>query len=216
MTDVKTEDLNADDVKAEDEALKEIPEDEIKNAVMEQYGITEEDNSELITKLVSDRVESNKTLSTAIKQKRNWRTKFDEIKPDEKKEEKKEDITKQENVKFTQEDIDKIVDQKLNDKLNEKEIDSIQFSDDFKEKVKSYAVINKVSIKKALESDYIKFEIKKEEEKAELEDAGISNKHDKTITNKNFKDMTPKDFDVTTEEGRKEWTAYKKQLGVSK
>ena len=178
MSDDNNQDLNADDVKAEDEALKEIPEDEIKTSVMEKYGINEEDNSELIDKLVADRLEDNKKLGTAIKQKRGWRTKFNDIKPEEKKEEKKElDITKQDNVKFTQDDINKLVDKKLNEKLDEKEIDSATISDDLKVKVKNYAKVNEVSIKKAMDSDYIKFEIQREEDAADSDNASIDGKH---------------------------------------
>ena len=60
---------------AEEEALKEVPEDTIRSEVIEKYGLTEDDNSELIDKLVGDTKEEQKKLSTAIRQKIDWRTK---------------------------------------------------------------------------------------------------------------------------------------------
>ena len=65
---------------------------------------------------------------------------------------------------------------------------------------------------KALESDYIKFEIQKEADDADTDAAGIDNKHDKTHTSKNFKDMKISDFDVTTKEGEEGWKRYKEYL----
>lgn len=211
MENIQVDDLNTEDVKIEEEVLKETPVEEIKKQVMEKYGVTEEANSELIDRLVKDKLEERKTLGTAIKQKRSWRDKFNSVKPEDKKEDKKEDKTI-----LSQTEIDALVDKKLNEKLDAKEIDSTDLSDELKLEVKSYAAVNKVSIKEALKSEYILFRIGKVKEKTELDDASISNKHDKTTTSKNFKDMKAEDFDVTTEQGRKDWAEYKKHLGSMK
>ena len=205
MENIQPENLDKDEVKVEEEALKETPMEEIKKEMIEKFGLTEEDNSELIDKLVNDKLEERKKLGTAIKQKRSWREKYVSIKPeDEKKEVKKE--TKKD---FSQTDIDALVEQKLNERFIEKEIESAELSDELKAEVKSYAALNKVSIKQALNSEYIMFQVNKAKEKAELEDASIDSKHDKAKTNKNFKDMEMTDFDVTTEQGRKDWDEYK-------
>lgn len=200
-----------EDVKLEEEALKDTPEAELKKEILSKFGLNEEEHAEMIAKLLADKMEERKKLGTAIKQKRNWREKFNSVKPEEKKEVKTETKTE-----LSQTDIDALVEKKLAEKLDSREIDSTELTDALKTEVKNYATLNKVSIKEALKSDYIQFQINKAKEAAEIDDASISNKHDKTKSNKNFKDMTPDDFDVSTEEGRKDWNAYKKYLASSK
>jgi hypothetical protein len=196
-----TEMIDTDDVKVEEEALKETPLDAIKSQIMDKYGFNEEDHSEIIAKMAEEKMEDKKKLSSAIKQKIKLREKFNAVKPVEKKEPAKSDV-----------DIDALVEAKLNEKLDAKEIESSDLSDDLKKQVKNYAKLNEVSIKEALKSDYIQYQVKKEEEKDEIDDASISSKHDKPKANKDFKNMDPKDFDVSSEEGRQQWEDYKQSL----
>ena len=206
-------DLDTEDIKIEDEALKETTNEDLKKEIIEKYGFNEEDNEELIEKLLEDKLEERKKLGTAIKQKRNWREKFNTIKPEEKeiKKEIKEE-NKDSKISLSQTEIDALVEKRLNEKFDEKEIDSADLSDELKKEAKNYAKVNEVTIKEALKSDYIQYKIEKEKDKVEIDDASISNKHDKTKSNKNFKDMKISDFDVSTPEGRKEWSDYKKTL----
>ena len=201
MENIHEDTLNPEEIKAEEEALLETQEEEIKKVVIEKFGLDEEANPELIAQIVADKLEERKKLSTAIKQKRSWRDKFNTIP----KEKSKEDVK-------TQPDIDALVDKKLNEKLETKELESVELSDDLKAQIKSYAALNKVSIKQAIKSEYIQFQIGKEKEKAEIDDASISGKHDRVKSNRNFKDMAPEDFDVSTEQGLKDWEEYKKYL----
>ena len=50
-------------------------------------------------------------------------------------------------------DLDKLLDEKF----EKRELESLDISDELKKEVQTYAKLNKVSIKKALDSDYIQF-----------------------------------------------------------
>ena len=75
--------------------------------------------------------------------------------------------------------------------------------------MKNYAKLNNVSVKQALSSSYISFMKDEETKKAKNDGASISSSH-KSMATRDFSEMTPKDFDMTTEEGRKAWSEYKK------
>lgn len=217
MEDIQKEDLSPEEIKIEEEALKETPKEEVKNQVIEKYGLTEEDDSELIDKLVEDKLADKTTLGVAIKQKRTQRGEKNVLKEKLEKYEKPGDKeTPKKKDKTSQEDIDELVGKKVDETLEERAITALDYSDDLKAEIKSYATINKVSVKETLKSDYIKFKITKEEEAEKLEDASISNKFDKTKASKNFESMTAKDFDVSTKEGREGFAEFKKYLNTKK
>jgi len=196
------ENNDIEDVKVEEEALKETPLEAIKKQIMDKYGFTEEDHSDLIAKMAEEKMEDRKKLSSAIKQKIKLRDKIKASEPGK----------ADEKIDKSKVDIDALIEQKVNEKLGNRELESANLSEDIKTQVKGYATLNKISISEAMKSDYIQYQITKAKEKEEVDDASISVKHDKVKTNKNFKDMNPSDFDVSTPEGRKEWEDYKKSL----
>lgn len=193
------ETLTPEEQIAEDEALKETPDDEIKKSIIETYGFDEEIDTEVISKLVEKRKEEQKNLSTAISQKRKWREKAQ-------KGEKPEEKPQVQPVEPKEEQLS--VSQVVQGELEKRDIDSLELSDELKEEVKSYAKLNNVSVKKAFNSDYIQFKKGKEDEKATTENASIKSTH-KTMANSNFSKMTPADFDLSTEEGREDYKGFK-------
>ncbi len=201
--------IDTEDVKVEEEALKETPTEEIKKEIIEKYGFDPEEHEELIEKLTNDKLEDRKRLSTAIKQKRSWRDKF---KSTEKSVVKTDKEVKQ---KINPSDIDSLVEAKLNEKLREKEINDLDFDEEIKKQIETYAKVNNVGIKEATNSNYIKFLIKENKEKEVIDDATISNKHNKNKSVKNYDSMSFNDFDLTTKEGRKDYSEfmeYKKKI----
>jgi|GEM_PF-6178291 len=198
------ENNDIEDVKVEEDALNETPLDAVKKQLMDKYGFNEAEHADLLAKMVEEKMEDRKKLSSAIKQKIKLRDKlkaFDQgsNKPVIKKDDS--DI-----------DIDALVERKLNERLDAKELESTDYSDALKRQIKDYSKLNGVSIREALKSEYILYQVKRESEKSEIDDASISAKHDKQKASKNFKNMSPKDFDVKTPEGREEWELYKKSL----
>lgn len=189
------ENLTSEAKEAEEQALKETPQTELRSQVIEKYGLDEENQSELIDKLVADKVEEKKKFSTVIKQKIGWRNKANKPPEPEVKPEVKppvgEYVTKEE--------------------LEKRDLDSLELSDELKSETKKYAKMNGVSVKEAAKSSYVLFLKEKEELKAKSEEASIGNKR-VSQSKKDFSEKTPDDFDRSTPEGRKEWDEYKSWL----
>ena len=120
--------------------------------------------------------------------------------------------TKKPEVKAEKPDIDTLLDEKL----NKKELDSLDLSEDLQKEVENYAKLNKVSIKKALSSDYIVFLKEKADKKIKAEDASLGGGRKGTAL-KDYSKMTASDFNMTTKEGRedfKKWEEHiRKELG---
>ena len=85
MEEIQNEGVDPKEKQQEEEALKEVKDDDIRSSVIEKYGLSEDDNSELIDKLVNDFRRGKKELSTAIRQKRDWRTKAQTPKEEKKR-----------------------------------------------------------------------------------------------------------------------------------
>ena len=200
----KDESLTPEAIEAEKEQLKEIPETEVRESLIEKYGLDELEQSDLIDSLVQEAIENKKKLSTAIGQKIDWRTKAQAL--SEKKSEEKPQPVQQPG--FLNEDS---ILQKVDERLNQKELESLELDESLQKEVKNYALLNKVSYKEALKSPYIQFQKKEMEEKQRIEEASIGSKH-RTMANKNFSDVSPADFDMATEEGRKGFAEYKQWL----
>ena len=69
------ENLDASAIQAEEQILQGASEAEIRAQVIDKHGLDELEHPELIDSLVADKLEEQKRLSTAIKQKRKWREK---------------------------------------------------------------------------------------------------------------------------------------------
>ena len=66
---------SSEELKEEEEALKESKDEEIRSQIVEKYGLDEDLNGETIDKLVEDFKEQRKIFGKAIRQKRDWREK---------------------------------------------------------------------------------------------------------------------------------------------
>jgi len=186
------ENLTPEAKEAEEKALKETPQEELRSQIIERYGLDEETQSEFIDTLVKDKIEEQKRFSTAIKQKISWREKALKVV------EPKKDVQPIIQGNFV-----------TKEELEQRDLDSLDISDELKPEIKKYATLNKVSIKEAMKSDYISFLKEKHELKAKNEEASIGNKS-VTQSKKDLSSKTPSDFDRSTPEGRKEWEEWKK------
>ena len=103
----------------------------------------------------------------------------------------------------------------INKVLDKRELESLDLSDNLKKEIKTYAEIQGISVKKALDSDYISFLKEKEEKKQKIDDASLGSNRKKT--KKDYSEMKVTDFDLTTPEGKAEFSKYeeyiKKTLG---
>jgi len=192
----KKENISQEDL-ADEEEIKETEEDEVRQQIIEKYGLDEIEQPDLIDQLVEDNKEFRKKLSTAIKQKRNWREKAKKaVPPTEEKTEEKPPS-----------DIERLIDERF----NQRELEASDLSDELKKEVQAYAKVQGIRIKEALNSDYVGFLKEKEEQKKKEEEASTSFKR-KSQAGRDFSKMSPKDFDLSNEEGQKEFEEYKKWL----
>lgn len=202
-------DVTEEEKQQEEELLKETPATEVRKSVIESFGLKEDDDKELIDKLVDDRTSRRKELSTAIKQKRTWREKAQtERKPEEKPETSTGPTGPAQTKK---EDISKIVKETVNEELEGKELDAIDISDEAKTEIKAYAKVKGFRIKQVLESDFFKFIKERSDAAKKVEEAAIGGKHG-APTRQDFDVNKPPKPDMSTKEGRKEWADWKKFL----
>jgi len=198
MENSKIEELTPEDIQSEKEQLKETPEAEVRESIIDKYGLDESEQFDLIESLVKEKLEDRKKLSTVIGQKISWREKAQT--PEEKKPEVKPQAQPN---SFSREDILKEVEEKM----EMKELDSLDLSDELKTEVKSYAKVNNVPYREALKSPYMQFRKKEADEQIKSEEASISSTH-KTMAKQDFSEMSPKDFDMSTPQGRKDFEEY--------
>ncbi len=190
---------------AEEEALKPVVDDDIRSQIVEKYGLSEDENSEIIDKIVEDRKEEQKKLSTAIRQKRDWRAKAQT--PKEKTEEVKPQTSVQKETPVG--DIDKIVEEKL----NERDLASMDLSDELKSKVRAYAKAEGMSYRNAVKSDYFEFVKGKEDEKAQSEEASASFKGKSMKAKRDFGNLSDDDIKNLSEEDYKTYKDWLKAQG---
>ena len=105
------------------------------------------------------------------------------------------------------EDITKTVDERL----LQRDIEALDVSENLQKEVQDYVALHKVSVKKALDSSYLKFMMEEENKNKKIEDASLGGKS-KATKKDDFSEKSPMDFDLATEEGRNDWEKYQKWL----
>lgn len=184
------------ELEAEQAATQEIKEDEVRAAIVAEFGFDEVDDAERIDKLTKKEVENRQKLSKAIGQKRNYRTKLEEA--------TKVPKPPTEVEKPATEDIGKIVSQEL----EKRDLDSLEYSDDLKKEIQRVATVQGVSIKQAARDPYILHKIDEWKKEQTAEEAAITRTNRSSGNKKTFSVDTPPDSDMSTPEGRKEWQEY--------
>jgi hypothetical protein len=202
---------NLDDSALEEASKKE---EEIRQSVIEKYALDEAENADLIEQLIEDRLEDQKKLSTAIKQKIAYREKLraqqspkDEVVKDEDKGQKSEDKPQAPQV-FDETKAREFVRQEM----EEHELKSLDLSDKLKQEIKDYAKMKGVSVREAEQSDYIKFRKEEEIKAARIQAASPSSKHKGQIVEQDLEQLNVEDIDFSTSEGRELWHKKRAQM----
>ena len=198
MENIRNEGVDPTEKQHEEEALKVVSDDELRSQVIEKYGLEEDDNPDLIDKLVEDRKEGQKNLSTAIRQKIDWRAKAQTPK-------EKEEGTPPKETPPPQVDIDAVV----NAKFEERDLALLDLGDEVKAEVKAYAKAKGVSVHEAAKSEYIGFLRTKEEDKIREREASASTKGTGKTAKRDFSKLADEDIRNLSDE---EFTAYKEHL----
>jgi hypothetical protein len=208
--------LTPEEKEAEQAALADVKDDDLREKLAADLGIDPEEDSELLNKVVAREKAQRERLSGAIKQKISWRekAKSSSNKPDEK--------SKGGNAKPEIPDIEALVEQKLNERMEAQDLKSLELPDDLKEEVKTIAKAKGISIREAAQDPYIKFRKDEMEREERIKQASPkrSNKGTYTTNIDPSKPLNPSDFDLNTDEGRKAWkeakAAREKHLSQSK
>lgn len=213
MDDDKTKkeepELTPEEQKAEEEATKEVNEDELREKLADDLGVDpdDDDQKELLDKLVEREKSHREKLSGAIKQKITWREKAKKTSADPKDTPKAGDTPDKEEKP----DIDKLVDQKLNERLEAKELEALDLSDELKEEVRDLAKLKGISVREAAQLPYIlnRKEEAEKEERIKNATPKRSNKGSYAQAVDPSKPLNPEDFDFNSEEGVKAWNDAK-------
>lgn len=205
MEQIQNQGSDPNEKSQEEELLEEPKADELRTSIATKLGLDNDIDSDLLDKLVADKIEDQKKLSTAIKQKRHQREEKEALLA--KIGEKKEDIPQPPQPKV--QEFEKVLDQKLNEKLEEQALESLDLSDELRLEVKTYAKAKGLSIKQASNSEYIKWLKEQADIKQKVEEASLGGKR-RAQTQRDLSALKPDDFDLSTEEGRKDYEEFKR------
>jgi hypothetical protein len=185
------------EIAEEAEAQAQLEEDEIREAVIADLGIEDNDaNKDLIDKLVERETGHRTKLSKAVGQKIKYRTLAGG------KTQAPGGSKKTETV-----DPAKLVEEKF----MQRDLDEMDHSDKVKDQIKKIATMQDISIRKAEQDPYIQHMIAEEVRQKSVHDAAKGGKgHSKSGTIIDVsKPLDVSQFDLSTEEGRKEWAEAK-------
>lgn len=199
--------VSPEEQKADEEGTKEVNSEELKDKIAQEMGLNPDEDSELLEKIFKREQAHHERLSGAIKQKISYREKFKNLTSEK-------PPTKEAAKATSPQDIDKMVDEKLNARWEERELDALNLSDDIRVEVKDLAKLKGITVREAHKLPYIQSRIMESSKKDKLlkntpkrGGQGGSYQTNIDIT----QELNPQDFDLSTEEGRKAWNEAKSQ-----
>lgn len=207
MDNVQKEILTPEELAAEQAAMVEVKEDEVRANIITEYGFDEVDDSERIDKLVAKEVKNRQDLSHAIGQKIKHRTAKENL-----EKEKQDFLTANATKPPTDEDIiNKKVDEKLDERFEKRDLESLEYPEELKSEIQRIAKAQGVSVKKILSDPYIVFKVEEYNKTEEADEASIS-RTNKTGSKVKYSFENPPDVDVKTPEGAKKWDEYMAEM----
>ena len=202
---LQNEGLAPEDIKDEEEALKEVSEDEVRQQIMSEFGLDELEHADIIDKAVERELSHLKTKASLTRQKANWRSKALD------KDKKPPETTKSINP----DEIESKARQAAREELENEFLDSMDVPDDLKTEIKKLAKLEGIPVRKAATDPYILHKREKYEQEKKVQEAAIS-RNNKTAAQTSFDpDKPPKldpNIDVNTPEGKAALAKYQKDM----
>jgi hypothetical protein len=189
-------------------ASKDQKEEEVRQGIIDKYGLNPDENPELIEQLTKDRIEEMKRFGKVVTQKRNWREKASKTAEPPKPPEHTSTLTPEQIAQKAREEALAT--------LEARDLEELNLPDDLKSEVQRIAKIQNVSIRKAVQDPYILAKKEAYEKKQKEEEAAISRKNNSGAARTSFSVDSPPQLDMSTEEGRKKWADYKNWLKTQK
>ena len=201
--------VTPDEAQAEQEALAVAKDDEIRADVVSSLGLEEnDDNREFIEKLVAREKENRGKLSTAIRQKINWREKATKAPtppaPNQ---------PRTEQHQYDPDAVRKQTETTVRAELEQRDLDEMEYSDEIKADIKKLAQLQGVSVRKAAKDPYIQHRIEQAKAAERPLEAGVP--RTPHAASARTEGQAPK-FDMSTEEGRKAFKEWKTVIAASK
>lgn len=191
----------AQELEAEKEHLTQVREDELRTKIVSDYGFDPEEDKERIDRLVARELDHKIKLSQAVGQKIKYRTELTELKgklpkaePQASKQDKSEDL-----------------DERLTKALEKRDLEALEYPDDIKKAIARVADIEGISVRKAVSDPYVASRIEAWQKQQDAEEAALS-RNNKTGGKAKHDIDNPPDFDMSTDEGRKGWDNWKKEM----
>lgn len=199
--------VTPEEKEAEEQALSEVKEEELRGKLAENLGIDPEDEPELLDKLVEREQSHHEKLSGAIKQKISWREKATTSapkKPDNNNDGKGEPQGDSKDDKPLTEDR---LSELLDEREAKRELERLDLPEEVATEVKDIAKVRGISVREALKLPYVTNRIEEVEREKRVQAATPKRgrKGSYVSSQDPSKPLDPDDFDLDTEEGRKEW-----------
>lgn len=187
----------SEELKLEEEALKDVRQEDVRASIIDKYGLDEDLQGDLIDKLTADILEQRKSFGKVIGQKRKYRELASKTKPTEEPQGNPQPQPQQP-------DVGALIDEKL----EQDRLESLDLPEDLKPEVQKLAKMQDISVRKAAQDPYILHRKQELEQQKKTEDAAIS--RSKKGTHVKYDPKNPPKVDMSTEEGRKAWEDWKK------
>lgn len=189
--------IPADELAAEQAALADKKEEEIRASVISEFGFDEAADAERIEKAVTKELDHSKKLSKAIGQKIEWRTKATTP--------KEPAPTAQEHKP---EDIAKTVEATVAKTLEQRDLDSMDYPDNIKSEIKRIAQMTGKSVSQAAKDPYVVSTYIEPYEKEQKTNEAAITRTNRSSGEKKFSLDNPPEVDMSTEDGRKTWDSW--------
>lgn len=192
-----------DELNAEAEALEDAAEEEIRTKIVTELGISEDDNRELVDKLVQRELDSRGKLAKAIGQKIKYRDQLNGG---------KKPAVKTPAKNLTPDEIAEQARKAAVDEYEKRDLDLMPHSDKVKDQIKRVAQLQNITVRQAEQDPYIKSLIDDEVRQKSVNDAAKGGKPrtKSGVVVDTSKPLDPADYDLSTEEGRNAWKEAKK------
>jgi len=203
----ETLELTPEEQKAEQEAMVEVGDDDLRTKLAEEMEIDPDTEADLLNKLVTKEKDHRSKLSGAIKQKIKYREasqkKSSALEEPADKPADKGDSTNTD---------DDVVTAKVNAALEARDLKNLELPEDIKIEVKKVAELQGISVREASKDPYIvsRMELHSKEERIKNSSPGRKNKGGHTTDFDPSKPLNAADYDFDTEEGRGAWAKAKK------
>ena len=156
-----------EELQVEQESLAEVQDADLRSSVLDSLGLEANDNNEdLVNKLVEREKSSRQKLSSAIGAKIKYRTELEKLnqKPEQKKPE-------QSKTEFDADSIRKQTEQTVKAQFDEEYLEESEYSDTLKAELRKVAKLNETTVRAATKDSYIQYLIEKETDGKRISEA---------------------------------------------